>query len=131
MAMQCRLQWRTTAFVRRGRVAPREVALCAEGVCRQEEKAFVRLGTCVIRRMKLRPVRGEMVSFIANGGALGGAATATGATAGAGTTTTQAAWRRVQVGAGGAATADVASSVASADTSQGSAARRRRRRRLC
>jgi len=50
--------------------------MCAEGVCRLEEKAFVRLGTCVIRRMKLRPVRGEMVSFITNGGALCGAAAA-------------------------------------------------------
>jgi len=36
----------------------------------------VRLGMCVIRRMKLRPVRGEMVSIIANGGALCGAAAA-------------------------------------------------------
>ena len=50
--------------------------MCAEGVCRQEERAFVRLGMCVIRRMKLRPVRGEMVSIIANGGALCGAAAA-------------------------------------------------------
>ena len=50
--------------------------MCAEGVCRLEEKAFVRLGTCVIRRMKLRPVRGEMVSFIANRGVLCGAAAA-------------------------------------------------------
>ena len=49
--------------------------MCAEGVCRQE-KAFVRLGMCVIRRMKLRPVRGEMMSFIANGGVLCGAAAA-------------------------------------------------------
>ena len=31
MAMQCRLQWRTTAFVRRGRVAPREVAYVRRG----------------------------------------------------------------------------------------------------
>ena len=54
---------------------PEKWRMCAEGMCRQE-KAFVRLGTCVIRRMKLRPVRGEMVSFIANGGALCGAAAA-------------------------------------------------------
>ena len=53
MAVQCRLQWRTTAFVRRGRVAPREVAyvrrgrvsprgegVCAPGdVCRPEDEA--------------------------------------------------------------------------------------------
>ena len=53
MAMQCRLQWRTTAFVRRGRVAPREVAyvrrgrvsprgegVCAPGdVCHPEDEA--------------------------------------------------------------------------------------------
>ena len=53
MAVQCRLQWRTTAFVRRGRVAPREVAyvrrgrvsprgegVCAPGdVCHPEDEA--------------------------------------------------------------------------------------------
>jgi len=49
--------------------SPEKWRMCAEGVCRQEEKVFVRLGMCVVRRMKLCPVRGEMASFIANGGA--------------------------------------------------------------